>query len=82
MPREAALQDDAAAKEGTIVSHRWVAGNTAVPFLYGYDEQLKTTVEFLKADKLNVDLFALERRLYNVHFRPSFLEQRSVLVEQ
>ena len=28
-------------KNGVIASHRWVAGNTAVPFYYGYDEQLK-----------------------------------------
>ena len=61
MPREQAMQPDVAAKQGTIVSHRWVGGNTAVPFLYGYDEQLKKTLEFLKADKLNVDLFALAR---------------------
>lgn len=61
MPREAALQDDAAAKDGMIVSHRWIGGNTAVPFLYGYEEQLHKTLEFLKADKLNVDLFALAR---------------------
>jgi tetratricopeptide (TPR) repeat protein len=61
MPREAALQADVSAKSGTIVSHRWIGGNTAVPFLYGYDEQLKKTLEYLKADKLNVDLFALAR---------------------
>ena len=61
MPREAALQRDVSTKNGTIVSHRWIAGNTAVPFLYGYDEQLKKTLEYLKADKLNVDLFALAR---------------------
>jgi tetratricopeptide (TPR) repeat protein/nitrate/TMAO reductase-like tetraheme cytochrome c subunit len=61
MPREAALQDDAAAVNGTIVSHRWIGGNTAVPFLYRYDEQLKKTIDYLKADKLNVDLFALSR---------------------
>ena len=61
MPREAALQADVSTKSGTIVSHRWIGGNTAVPFLYGYDEQLKKTLEYLKADKLNVDLFALAR---------------------
>lgn len=61
MPREQAVQADVAAKQGTIVSHRWIGGNTAVPFLYGYDEQLKKTLEYLSADKLNVDLFALAR---------------------
>lgn len=61
MPREAALQNDAAAKQGMIASHRWIAGNTAVPFLYGYDEQLKKTLDFLEAGKLNIDLFAFSR---------------------
>jgi tetratricopeptide (TPR) repeat protein/nitrate/TMAO reductase-like tetraheme cytochrome c subunit len=61
MPREAALQNDAAAKRGMVLSHRWVGGNTAVPSLYGYEEQLEKTLEFLKADKLNIDLFALAR---------------------
>ncbi len=61
MPREQAVQADVAAKQGTVVSHRWIGGNTAVPFLYGYDEQLKKTLEYLQADKLNVDLFALAK---------------------
>jgi len=48
------------AKNGTFVSHRWEAGNTAVPFYYGFDEQLQKTTEFLRSgDYLNVDLFAL-----------------------
>jgi Tfp pilus assembly protein PilF len=54
------LPDDGA-KHGTLVSHRWPAGNTAVPFYYGFDEQLQKTVEFLKSGMyLNVDLFALK----------------------
>jgi tetratricopeptide (TPR) repeat protein/nitrate/TMAO reductase-like tetraheme cytochrome c subunit len=61
MPREEAQQEDPATKKGTIASHRWIAGNTAIPFLYGYNEQLKKTLDYLKADKLNVDLFALAR---------------------
>jgi len=42
-----------------VASHRWLGGNTAVPFYYGYDEQLKKTTEFLQAQRLNIDLFAL-----------------------
>lgn len=61
MQREQAAQADVSAKNGTVVSHRWLGGNTAVPFLYGYDEQLKKTIEYLKADTLNVDLFALAK---------------------
>lgn len=49
------------AKNGTLVSHRWLAGNTAVPFYYGFDEQLDKTIEFLKAGHyLNVDIFGLK----------------------
>jgi Tfp pilus assembly protein PilF len=55
------LKDDGA-KHGTLVSHRWPAGNTAVPFYYGFDPQLQKTVEFLKSGiYLNVDLFAMKK---------------------
>jgi Tfp pilus assembly protein PilF len=48
------------AKDGTFASHRWLAGNTAVPFYYGLDEQLQKTIDFLRSgDYLNVDIFAL-----------------------
>ncbi len=49
------------AKNGTFASHRWAAGNTAVPFYYGFDEQLKKTIDFLRSGNyLNVDIFALK----------------------
>ena len=49
------------AKNGTFVSHRWLAGNTAVPFYYGFDEQLDKTIAFLRTGNyLNVDIFALK----------------------
>lgn len=55
------LEDDGA-KHGTLASHRWPAGNTAVPFYYGFDEQLQKTVEFLKSGMyLNVDLLGIEK---------------------
>lgn len=55
------MQEDGA-KNGTFVSHRWLAGNTAVPFYYGFDQQLKKTIEFLQSGNyLNVDLFAIRR---------------------
>jgi len=48
------------AKHGTFVSHRWLAGNTAVPFYYGFDEQLNKTIEFLRSGNfLNVDIFSI-----------------------
>src|SRR5580658_3916318 len=49
------------AKNGTFASHSWPAGNSAVPFYYGFDEQLRKTTDFLKAGNfLNVDIFALQ----------------------
>ena len=55
------LKDDGA-KHGTLASHRWPAGNTAVPFYYGFDAQLAKTVEFLKSGMyLNVDLFGVRK---------------------
>lgn len=53
---------DYGAKNGTLASHRWLAGNTAVPFYYGFDEQLQKTIEFLRSNNyLNVDIFALRK---------------------
>ena len=50
------------AKNGTFASHRWLAGNTAVPFYYGFDEQLNKTIEFLRpGNYMNVDIFALKK---------------------
>jgi Tfp pilus assembly protein PilF len=53
---------DYGAKNGTFASHRWLAGNTAVPFYYGFDEQLQKTIEFLRAGNfLSVDIFGLKK---------------------
>ena len=62
MPRAKVQLEDYGAKHGTLASHRWPAGNTAVPFYYGFDEQLQKTVEFLKSGMyLNVDLFGIKK---------------------
>jgi Tfp pilus assembly protein PilF len=62
MRREVPTLHDYGAKGGTFASHRWLAGNTAVPFYYGFDEQLQKTIQFLKAGNfLNVDIFALKK---------------------
>jgi len=51
------------AKNGTFATHSWPAGNTAVPFYYGFTEQLQKTIDFLKAGNyLNVDLFAIKKQ--------------------
>lgn len=61
MMRETADKDEDGAKKGTFASHRWLAGNTAVPFYYGYDEQLQKTIDFLKSGNyLNVDVFGIK----------------------
>jgi hypothetical protein len=61
MKRTAIKLPDYGARQGMLASHRWLAGNTAVPFYYKFDEQLDQTIAFLKSgDYLNVDLFALK----------------------
>ena len=62
MHRTPATLPDYGAKQGLLASHRWLAGNTAVPFYYGFDEQLQKTIEFLQRGTfLNVDIFALKK---------------------
>jgi tetratricopeptide (TPR) repeat protein len=61
MPRNPVTLPEPGAKNGQFVSHRWLAGNTAVPFYYGFEEQLNKTIAFLKTGNyLNVDLFGLK----------------------
>lgn len=63
MVREPISLPDPGAKRGALASHRWPAGNTAVPFYYGFEEQMAKTVEFLKSGNyINVDIFALRRQ--------------------
>jgi len=62
MKRNPASLPEYGAKNGTFASHRWLAGNTAVPFYYGFDEQLNKTIEFLRAGNyLNVDIFGFKK---------------------
>jgi tetratricopeptide (TPR) repeat protein len=62
MKRNPVTLPEYGAKNGTFVSHRWLAGNTAVPFYYGFDQQLAKTIEFLRSgDYLNVDIFGLRK---------------------
>jgi tetratricopeptide (TPR) repeat protein len=62
MKRAANTLPDYGAKNGMFASHSWAAGNTAVPFYYGFDEQLRKTTDFLKSGNyLNVDIFALQK---------------------
>jgi tetratricopeptide (TPR) repeat protein len=59
MPSEPAAHDYTPTP-GKAASHRWLGANTAIPAVYGYQEQLDRTVQFLKT-ALKVDLFGIER---------------------
>ena len=61
MKREAAPLFDVSAKNGTLVSHRWAAANTAIPTYYKWPDQLDAVTRFLEDDKLGVDIFAIRR---------------------
>jgi tetratricopeptide (TPR) repeat protein len=50
---------DAANRNGFVHSHRFPAANTAVPFANGDTEQLKIVQDFLKANIVSVDVFAV-----------------------
>lgn len=58
MPKVDSL-NDRAAKHGLIASHRWLGANTAAPLFYGQHEQVEKTVEFLRRNLVNVDIFAV-----------------------
>jgi Tfp pilus assembly protein PilF len=62
MKREPAPLFDVSAKNGTLVSHRWAAANTAIPTYYKWKEQLDAVVKFVEDDKVGVDIFALRRK--------------------
>ena len=59
MPRVPA-STDYGAKNQQLASHRWPGANTAIPFLYNYEEQMKVTEAFLK-DSLGMDIFAVTK---------------------
>ncbi|MCH8962172.1 MAG: hypothetical protein IH820_12840, partial [Bacteroidetes bacterium] len=59
MPPEPAVRGDVAAKEGKVRSHRFVAVNTALPFLRGDQESIERIETFLQTEKLRVDVFAI-----------------------
>jgi tetratricopeptide (TPR) repeat protein len=61
MQREALLTKDYGAKNGTLASHRWLGANTIIPRYYGFNEQARRTVEFLRNGVLNVDIFGLQK---------------------
>ena len=61
MPSEKAVEGDVSARDGYVRSHRFLAVNTALPFLRGDTTTIRLTEQFLQEEKLRVDLFALRR---------------------
>jgi len=59
MPR--VKSNDPAAKDGMVKSHRFLAANTALPFVNGDAEQLRLTQQFLQDGQISVDIFGLVR---------------------
>ncbi len=52
---------DPAARNGRVRSHRFVAANTALPYVSGDAEQLRLTQEFLRNGQISVDVFGIAR---------------------
>lgn len=61
MPLEPAPLGDVAAKDGMVRSHRFLAVNTALPFIRGDTETIERAEKFLRDAKLRIDVFALRR---------------------
>ena len=60
MPLEPAPLGDVAAKDGKVRSHRFIAVNTALPFIRGDQKTIERIESFLQDEKLSVDIFALK----------------------
>lgn len=61
MPLVPAPKGDVSAKNGLVRSHQFPGPNTALPFIRGDTETVKAQEEFLKYQKLRVDVFAVKR---------------------
>lgn len=61
MESEPITMRDYGSESGKIANHRWVGANTLMAKYYGYDRQLEKTIAFLRDDRLNVDIFGIER---------------------
>jgi tetratricopeptide (TPR) repeat protein len=70
MPLEPAVEGDVSAKDGMVRSHRFLAVNTALPFLRGDGETIRRIEAFLQDEKLRVDIPALRRGDGSVQYLP------------
>ncbi|MCE2450952.1 MAG: tetratricopeptide repeat protein [Candidatus Latescibacteria bacterium] len=62
MPLEEAVGGDVSARDGYVKSHRFLAVNTALPYIRGDEETIARIEEFLQDEKLSVDVFALHHQ--------------------
>jgi Tfp pilus assembly protein PilF len=62
MPYEDAPLGDVAAEDGKVRSHRFLAVNTALPYIRGDFDTIHRIEKFLQDEKLRVDVFALQFR--------------------
>ena len=60
MPPEAVRYGDLSAKNGMVRSHRFLAANTALPFLRGDTTTIRKIETFLRDEKMGIDIFALK----------------------
>jgi tetratricopeptide (TPR) repeat protein/cytochrome c553 len=59
MPMEEAVEGDVSARDGYVKSHRFIAANTALPYIRGDEETVGRIERFLQDEKLRVDIFTL-----------------------
>ena len=59
MPLEEAVEGDVSARDGLVKSHRFLAVNTALPYIRGDEETIARIEAFMQDEKLGVDIFAL-----------------------
>ena len=71
MPLEEAVEGDVSARDGLVRSHRFLAVNTALPFLRGDRETIERIEAFLRDSKLRVDIAALRRPGGPVEYQPA-----------
>ena len=71
MPLEEAVEGDVSARDGYVRSHRFLAVNTALPFLRGDRETIERIEAFLRDAKLRVDIAALRRPGGGLHYQPA-----------
>ncbi|HJP30446.1 MAG TPA: tetratricopeptide repeat protein [Candidatus Latescibacteria bacterium] len=70
MPLEEAVEGDVSARNGYVRSHRFLAANTALPYLRGDSGTLRRIEGFLRDEKLRIDIPALRRQEGGVEYLP------------